>query len=45
MRLLNNKRFISNLDNIKNNWLDIPLKEVTDSILNFMEEFEKIIIN
>ena len=45
VRLLNNKRFISNLDNIKNNWLDIPLKEVTDSILNFMEEFEKIIIN
>lgn len=39
-----NKRFISNLDNIKVNWLDISNKDVINCILEYMKEFEKVTI-
>ncbi len=38
-RVFNNKRFISNLDNIKVNWLDISTEEAVQTILKFIERF------
>ena len=43
-QIFNNKRFISNLDNIKVNWLDISSKDVINCILEYMKEFEKVTI-
>lgn len=41
-QILNNKRFLSNLNNVKINWLDVPLNEVIDCILEFIKEFENV---
>ena len=47
-RMLNsvfsNRRFVSNLNNVKVNWLDISSDEVINCILEFIEEFERIAI-
>lgn len=43
-QIFNNKRFISSLDNIKVNWLDISSKDVINCILEYMKEFEKVTI-
>jgi len=37
---LNNKRFVRNFDNIRNNWLELPIKEVAQSILDFIGSLE-----
>lgn len=42
--ILNNKRFISNFDNVKVNWLDISSNVVINTILNFLKEFEHVSI-
>ena len=42
--LFNNKRFVSNLNNVKVNWLDIETSEIIDCVLKFIKEFEKISI-
>lgn len=34
--ILNSDRFIKNFGNIKNNWLELPIDEVIESILNFI---------
>ena len=36
-KLFSDKIFIANLNNAKNNWLDIPLDNVLKSILEFLE--------
>lgn len=43
-QVFNNKRFISNLNNVKVNWLDISSKELISSIMEFIQQFEKITI-
>lgn len=40
--IFNNRRFIFNLKNVKVNWLDIPINEVINSVLEFIETFEKM---
>lgn len=39
---LNNNRFIKNFKNVKNNWLELPIKEVTKSILEFIRSLEYV---
>lgn len=39
-----NVESISNLSNVKVNWLDIPSNEIISCVLEFFEEFEKISI-
>lgn len=47
-RMLNsvfsNRRFVSNLGNVKVNWLDISSEEVISCVLEFIETFEKVTI-
>lgn len=43
--VLNNRRFLSNLDNIKVNWLDVDKEEVIKVILNYLNELQAIAIN
>lgn len=40
--ILNSARFIRNFDNIKNNWLELPINEVVTSILNFIGSLEYV---
>ena len=42
--LFNNRRFVSNLSNVKVNWLDVPSNEIISCVLEFIKEFEKISI-
>lgn len=37
-----NRRFVSNLSNVKDNWLDIPSNEVINCVLEFIKTFERI---
>ena len=34
----------SNLADTKNNWLDIPINDAIDSVLNYIEELSKEIV-
>ena len=43
-QIFSNRRFISNLSNLKVNWLDIPSNEVINYILEFMKEFSEVIV-
>ena len=43
-QIFNNKRFISNLNNIKTNWLDIPSDNVTKSIIDYISEFIEVMV-
>lgn len=38
--ILNNKRYVKNLEDAKNNWLNIPIKGVIDSIISFFKSLE-----
>ena len=40
--ILSSNRFIRNFDNIKNNWLELPIDEVANSILNFIASLEYV---
>ena len=40
--ILSSNRFIRNFDNIKNNWLELPIDEVINSILNFIASLEYV---
>lgn len=40
--IFNNKRFVSNLKNLKVNWIDVSIDEVIFTILNYIETFRKI---
>lgn len=42
--IFSNRRFVSNLNNVKVNWLDISSDEVINCILEFIESFEMITI-
>lgn len=40
--ILNSNRYIRNFDNIKNNWLELPINKVAESILNFINSLEYV---
>jgi len=40
--ILRSSRYIKNFDNIKNNWLELPIDEVVKSILNFIDSLEYV---
>lgn len=40
--LFSNKIFIGNLKDARNNWLGIPIDEVLENILNFIQSLEKV---
>ena len=42
--IFRNKRFVSNLNNVKVNWLDVPIDEVIKEILIFIKSFEKVTV-
>ena len=35
--ILNNSRFQSRINTANNNWLEMPIEDVTESILNYFE--------
>ncbi len=39
---LNNSRFIKNFNNVKNNWLELPINEVIKTILDFIGNMEYV---
>lgn len=41
-RILNNKNYLRNLNTAKNNWLELPIKDVTKSVLNYFETLQVI---
>lgn len=43
-QIFNNKRFVTNLNNVKVNWLNISSDEAINCILEFIKEFEKVFI-
>ena len=40
--ILNNSRFKSRINTANNNWLDMPIEDVTESILDYFEGLVKI---
>lgn len=40
--ILKKKRYLENFNTVKNNWLELPVLEVVDSILNFILEIEPV---
>ena len=38
------KRYLENFNTVKNNWLEVPITEVVDSILKFIEELEPVTV-
>lgn len=42
--LFSNKRYTSNLNNIKVNWLDIPVDDVISCILDYLEKYIKLAV-
>jgi len=40
--ILSSRRYIKNFDNIKNNWLELPIYDVINSILNFIGSLEYV---
>ena len=43
-QIFSNRRFISNLSNLKVNWIDIPSNEVINYILEYMKGFSEVIV-
>ena len=42
--ILNNSRFKSRIGTANNNWLDVPIEDVIESILNYFEGLVKIVL-
>lgn len=40
--ILTKKRYLENFNTVKNNWLEVPVTEVVDSILSFIQELEPV---
>lgn len=38
-KIFDRKDFKNNFDSIRNNWLELPIEEVTNNILTYMSEF------
>ena len=41
-KVLNNKRYLRNLNTAKINWLELPIDEVVESVLNYFENLLKV---
>ena len=41
-KILSNKRYLRNLNTVKNNWLELPIDEVVESVLNYFENLLKV---
>lgn len=44
-QIFKNKRFVTKLNNVKINWLDVSLSDVIDTILNYIQSFESITVS
>lgn len=42
-KIFNRTDFKNNFDSIRNNWLELPIEEVTDNILKYMSGFVVIV--
>jgi len=42
--IFSNRRFVSNLGNVKVNWLDISSDKVISCVLEFIESFDEIAV-
>ena len=42
--ILNNSRFKSRINTSNNNWLEIPIEDVIDNVLNYFDSLEKIVL-
>lgn len=42
--ILNNSRFKSRINTANNNWLEIPIEDVIESILNYFEGLVKVVL-
>ena len=40
--ILNNNRFQSRINTANNNWLEIPIKDVIDNVLNYFDGLLKV---
>ena len=40
--ILNNKRFQSRINTANNNWLEIPIKDVIDNVLDYFDGLVKV---
>lgn len=40
--ILNNRKFIARLDNARSNWLNIPVNDVIDNVINYFKSIETI---
>ena len=44
-QVFKNKRFVTKLNNVKVNWLDVSLPDVIDIILNYIQLFESTAVS
>ena len=42
LSILNNSRFQSRINTANNNWLEIPIKDVIDSVLDYFDGLIKV---
>lgn len=42
--ILNNRRFIARLDNARSNWIDMPVNDVIDNVINYFKSIETVIV-
>ena len=40
--ILNNKGFIDRLDNARSNWINMPVNDVIDNVLDYFKSLETI---
>ena len=43
INILSNKRFQSRINTANNNWLEMPIKDVIDNILNYFDDLAKVV--
>lgn len=42
--ILKKKRYLDNFNSVKNNWLELSITEVVDSILKFIQELDPVVV-
>lgn len=42
--ILNNRRFIARLNNARSNWIDMPINDVIDNVINYFKSIETVAI-
>jgi len=41
--ILNNRRFIARLDNVRSNWINMPVNDVIDNVISYFNSLETVI--